>query len=450
MDESRNAEIITPRRLKGFRDALPDDALAREVLLRRIRATFESFGFRPIATPALEHAEILRGKGSDETDRLLFEFRDHGDRAVGMRFDLTVPLARFVAEHQGELTFPLRVYQIGTVWRGERPQRGRYREFMQCDADIVGAGGPSADAEIITMMYTALADLAAGEFVIHVNDRRILNGLLELAGASGRATEVLRAIDKLAKIGDEGVRAELATLGIEADTTTRLMNLFATAGTDDYTTLDNVASDVGASDTARAGLESLRTVRALLNDAGVPDARVTIDTSIARGLDYYTGTVFETTYTPAPEIGSVMSGGRYDHLARLFTKNEFPGVGGSIGIDRLLGAFEVEGRTVDIGAQLVVVGSVSGAVTADVVRAAAELRALGLAVESFVGDKPAKGQRRYAERRGARIVATIDPEQNSVEIVDLARGERERVALAELVPTVQRLSKAVFVQERSL
>jgi histidyl-tRNA synthetase len=440
LDDSRNNEIITPRRLKGFRDSLPDDALAREVLLRRIRATFESFGFRPITTPALEHADILRGKGSDETDRLLFEFRDHGDRPVGMRFDLTVPLARFVAEHQGELTFPLRVYQIGTVWRGERPQRGRYREFMQCDADIVGASSPSADAEVITMMHAALADLAVGEFEIHINDRRILNGLLELAGASGRATEVLRAIDKLGKIGDEGVRAELATLGIDSDTTTRLTNLFDTVGADDYTTLDNIASDVGASETARAGLDSLRTVRALLNDAGVPDSRLMIDTSIARGLDYYTGTVFETTYKPAPEIGSVMSGGRYDHLARLFTKNEFPGVGGSIGIDRLLGAFEVEDRTIDTDSKLVVVGSVSGAVTADVVRAAAELRAHGLAVESFVGDKPAKGQRRYAERRGARIVATIDPDRDSVEIIDLERNQRDRVALAELVPTVLRFA----------
>jgi histidyl-tRNA synthetase len=439
LNESRDTEIITPRRLKGFRDALPDDALAREVLLRRIRATFESFGFRPITTPALEHAEILRGKGSDETDRLLFEFRDHGDRAVGMRFDLTVPLARFVAEHQGDLTFPLRVYQIGTVWRGERPQRGRYREFMQCDADIVGAPGPSADAEVISMMHAALADLAVGEFRIRINDRRILNGLLELAGAGGRATEVMRAIDKLEKIGEEGVRAELASLDVDADAISRVTKLFTASGSNDVATIDNLESEVGASDTARAGLESLRTVRALLGDAGVPDGRVQIDPSIARGLDYYTGTVFETTYLPAPDIGSVMSGGRYDHLARLFTKSEYPGVGGSIGIDRLLGAFEVEGRTVETDAQLVVVGSVSGAVTADVVRAAAELRAHGLAVESFVGDKPAKGQRRYAERRGARIVATIDPEQDSVEIIDLKRSQRERVALGELVEAVRRM-----------
>jgi len=440
LDDARDTEIITPRRLKGFRDALPDEALGREVLLRQIRSTFESYGFRPISTPALEHAEILRGKGSEETDRLLFEFRDHGDRAVGMRFDLTVPLARFVAEHQGELAFPLRCYQIGTVWRGERPQRGRYREFMQCDADIVGAVGPAADAEIIAMMHSALVDLAVGAFRIRVNDRRILSGLLELAGVADRATAVLRAVDKLEKVGDEGVRAELETLSVDADTVARITNLFGAAGTDDFATIDNLASEVGASETASAGIASLRTVRALLADAGVPHERVLVDPSIARGLDYYTATVFETTYLPAPDIGSVMSGGRYDHLARLFTKNEFPGVGGSIGIDRLLGAFEVEGRTLETGSDLVVVGSVSGAVTADVVRAAAELRAHGLAVESFVGDKPAKGQRRYAERRGAHLVATIDPEQQSVEIVDLQRGQRERVPLGDLVATVRRIT----------
>jgi histidyl-tRNA synthetase len=398
--------VIEPRTLRGFRDIPPELAERRDAALRTITEVYASFGFRPIATPALEYLEILRGKGGEEQDRQMFSFTDQGGREVGMRFDLTVPLARFVAQHRGELELPLRCYQVGPVWRGERPQKGRYREFVQCDADLVGVMHPAADAEVLTMFHAALTALDVGGVLLRVNDRRILNGALRVVGVADRRTEALRALDKFDKVGAEGVAAELADLGIGAVAAERLAALPTLRGADDQATFAALADLVADDEDGSAGVASLRRVRELLAAAGVPDADVAVDPAIARGLDYYTGTVFETTYLPDPEVGSICSGGRYDDLTLVYSDQRAPGVGGSIGIDRLLAAM---GDRVPGGrrpAPLVVVAHVAEHLEA-AVRLAASLRAAGLRAEVYPEERGAKGQRRYAQRRGAQGLVTF-------------------------------------------
>ena len=436
------AAIVEPRTLRGFRDLLPDVAEQREVLLARIRATYAAFGFRPIATPALEHRDVLAGKGGEEQDRQMFSFTDQGGREVGMRFDLTVPLARFVAQHHGQLELPFRGYQIGSVWRGERPQKGRYREFVQCDADLIGPEHPVADAEILTMFHAALRGLEVGTFTLRLNDRRILNGLLERLGLADRSVEVLRSLDKVDKVGEDGVLSELDGLGVATADAQQILALPATRSGSDDDTLDALAELVAGTEAGTAGIEGLRTVRSLLADAGVPDDAVAIDPAIARGLDYYTGTVFETTYDDAPEVGSVCSGGRYDNLTLVYSKQRFPGVGGSIGIDRLVAAvLDERGGSIPADGHLVVVSHRGDDQLVAAVRLAAELRRAGLHVEVYPEDRAPKKQRRYAQRRGAAgFVAFEDDGTDEVRVQDLRLGDGATVgsdgaaaALAQLL-----------------
>ena len=307
------------------------------------------------------------------------------------------------------------------MWRGERPQKGRFREFVQCDADIVGTTDVAADAEVITMLHAALDACGIGEFVIRINDRRILTGLIESLGVGADAGSVMRAIDKREKIGDDGVLAELDAIGVPADAAAQLLSYLGDES------LERLTEAVPGN----AGLASLRTVRELLD---VPAGRVRVDPSIARGLDYYTGTVFETTYVAAPEIGSIMSGGRYDDLASLYSKTSFPGVGGSIGIDRILAAvLTSEARSG------IVIGSLTG-VTHRVVELAGELRRAGHDVDVFVGEKQTpRHQRQYAERRGARLAVTIDFEKGTAVIVDFATRTEETVQHDAVLTAVQRL-----------
>lgn len=443
--------IVEPRTLRGFRDLLPDVAEQREALLAGIRATYAAFGFRPIATPALEHLDVLAGKGGEEQDRQMFTFTDQGGREVGMRFDLTVPLARFVAEHHGQLELPLRCYQIGPVWRGERPQRGRYREFVQCDADLIGPEHPAADAEVLAMFHAALTGLGIGEVQLRVNDRRILNGLLDDLGLAERSVAALRALDKVDKVGVDGVLAELAEAGITGEVAERIVALPGARGADDAATLAGLAELVGGSEVGVEGLTSLRTVRELLADAGVPDAAVAVDPAIARGLDYYTGTVFETTYLPAPAVGSVCSGGRYDNLTLVYSKQRFPGVGGSIGIDRLVAAvLEEEGRTLVAERNLVVVAHGDDDELHAAVRLAARLRAAGLHVEVYPEQRAVKKQRQYALRRGAAGFVTFERGEGTdpaaARLQDLRLGDGETVpvedAPARLAALLARPSEA--------
>jgi histidyl-tRNA synthetase len=331
---------IQPRTLKGFRDYLPEAMLPREQIIDTARRTFRSYGFSPIDTPALEYLEILLGKGGAEADKQLYRFQDHGGRDVGMRFDLTVPLARFAAQHIGTLGTPFKRYHIATVWRGENTQRGRYREFMQCDFDTIGTHGIGADAETILVAHDLLRAIGFERFTIRVNNRLVLAGLLESLGLADSATHVLRAIDKLAKIGPERVIEEIVhSAGASASTAAQIVEVVRLEGSNEEI-LRQLAASLADSPRGRAGVERMSVLLTAVAAAGVQSERVRFDVSIARGLDYYTGTVFETTLDDRPAIGSVCSGGRYDNLADLYTNQQLPGIGGSLGLDRLLAAME--------------------------------------------------------------------------------------------------------------
>ncbi|MCE9632170.1 MAG: histidine--tRNA ligase [Planctomycetia bacterium] len=391
--------MIEPRTLKGFRDHLPAQALAREKVLEIARRVYRSYGFAPIDTPALEYLEILTGKGSEETDKQLYRFKDHGGRDVGMRFDLTVPFARFAAQHMHELGLPFKRYHMAAVWRGENTQRGRYREFMQCDFDTIGTTSPVADLEMVLVVHDLLAAIGV-KFTIRVNDRRVLSGILERLGLTDRSTAVLRSLDKLGKATPEAVAAELAAHGVEAGAVAALLEMAGLGGAADdvLARLDRLVGEV---EQGRAGVAALRTIVAGARDAGVAAGRIAIDPSIARGLDYYTGIVLESFLDELPALGSICSGGRYDNLAGLYTKQSLPGVGASLGIDRLLAGLEELGRnaTVETPADLFLV-HFDEQHLGDYLRIAAAIRSAGMAVEFFPEAKKVGQQLKLAAKRG--------------------------------------------------
>ena len=409
MTESRS--LIEPRTLKGFRDQLPAQALAREKILDIARRVYRSYGFAPIDTPALEYLEILTGKGSEETDKQLYRFKDHGGRDVGLRFDLTVPLARFCAQHIASLGTPFKRYHMAPVWRGENTQRGRYREFMQCDFDTIGTTSPVADLETVLVVNDLLAAIGIGGFTIRVNDRRVLSGILQECGVADRATDVLRSLDKLGKATPETVTAELEAHGVAADVRTKLLGM-AQLGGEPAAVLAALDGLVGSSETGRTGVAALRSLLDGVRQAGVPEGRVVIDPSIARGLDYYTGIVLESFLDDLPALGSICSGGRYDNLAGLYTKQSLPGVGASLGIDRLLAGLEELGRLdlKETPAEVFLV-HFDEAHLADYLRIAARLRADGLAVEFFPEAKRVGQQLKMAAKKGFRVALVIGSDE---------------------------------------
>ena len=312
--------------------------MARERLVETAQQVYRSFGFSPIDTPALEYSEILLGKGGDESDKQLFRFTDQGNRDVSMRFDLTIPFARFAAQHLNEIGIPFKRYHIGTVWRAEKPQRGRYREFMQCDFDTIGTKSNAADIETLFVIHDLFESLGFSSFTIRINHRLLLNGLLEELEIGVQSVGVLRALDKLPKIGRDKVIAEMTgQIGISSDRAERILELAALEGEPDgiFTQLDSMLS---GNERGLDGVNRLQELFSVCKTAGIPDERIALDVSIARGLDYYTGTIYETFLNDLPGIGSVCSGGRYDNLAGLFTSQPLPGVGASLGLDRLLAA----------------------------------------------------------------------------------------------------------------
>ena len=402
--------MIEPRTLKGFRDHLPAQALAREKILEIARRVYRSYGFAPIDTPALEYLEILTGKGSEETDKQLYRFKDHGGRDVGMRFDLTVPFARFAAQHMHELGLPFKRYHMAAVWRGENTQRGRYREFMQCDFDTSGTTSPVADLEMVLVVHDLLAAIGV-EFTIRVNDRRVLSGILERLGLADRSTTVLRSLDKLGKATPEAVAAELAGHGVAADAVAALIEMAGLGGAADEV-LAQLDVLVGAVEQGRAGVAALRSIVAGARDAGVAAGRIAIDPSIARGLDYYTGIVLESFLDELPALGSICSGGRYDNLAGIYTKQSLPGVGASLGIDRLLAGLEELGRgaTVETPADLFLV-HFDQQHLGDYLRIAAAIRSAGMAVEFFPEAKKVGQQLKLAAKRGFPAALVIGSDE---------------------------------------
>ena len=402
--------LIQPRTLKGFRDIMPARAHLRRECVRKIEDVFRAYGYAPIETPALEYAEILKGKGGEDSDRELFEFQDKGGRDVALRFDLTVPLARFVAQHQGQLVFPFRRAHIGSCWRGERPQRGRAREFLQCDVDLIGAVGVAADAEILSVVLSAYDALDVGRVTLRVNDRRVLNALIEQVGAADQATPILRALDKRAKQGDDAVVREMGEAGLAEDSARRLLSL-CTAGADNAATLASLREAVGNHEDGRQGVDDLEQVCALVAACGSTQGSLLLDPAIARGLDYYTGIVMEGQLDDLPGIGSIGGGGRYDDLAGLYTKTRLPGVGFSIGILRLIDALDELGRadTTPPSPEVMVVNKGSETLERAFVFATT-LRTRGVSAEVYPEAKKHGAQMRYADRQGIRYVFTPEDE----------------------------------------
>jgi histidyl-tRNA synthetase len=330
--------IIEPRILKGFRDFLPQAEIERRNLVETIEASFRSYGFVPIDTPALEYAEILLGKGGGETEKQIYRFADNGGRDVALRFDLTVPFARFLAEHRTELSLPFKRYHIAKVWRGENTQRGRYREFTQCDFDTIGSDSAAADFEILLMMRNTLKAIGAGDVSIHVNHRGLFNRFLEKTGIRDKSAEILRTVDKLAKIGRDETLSQLGA--IAGDDKAALILEYIQPRENFDATLAAITEATGG---GCPESERLRLIRRFMIDTGSEDSFM-LDPAITRGLDYYTGIVYETFLNELPGIGSVCSGGRYDDLAGLYMKEKVSGVGSSIGLDRLVAALESLGK----------------------------------------------------------------------------------------------------------
>jgi histidyl-tRNA synthetase len=428
-----DAPRITPRTLKGFRDFLPEKMIPRERIIETAKRIFRSYGFAPIDTPALELIEILKGKGSEETDKQLYEFADKGGRQVGMRFDLTVPLARFTAQHFAEIGAPFKRYHIATVWRGENTQRGRFREFMQCDFDTIGTRSLASDIETAVVIHDLLRTIGFERFTIRLNHRGVLAGMLEKVGLAEKSTEVLRALDKLAKIGPQKVTEEIvAAAGATAEQAQAVLELAGIQGTTDEI-VRQLRTVLQGNPHGLESADQLAALAAATQAAGVPSERLVLDVSIARGLDYYTGAVFETLLDDLPGIGSVCSGGRYDNLAEMYTKQELPGVGASLGLDRLLEAMTELGMIDEVATPCEIFLPYFDADRLhDYLRLATRLRAAGMRVELYPEPKKLGHQLKYADRKGFRVAVIVGGDEWSAgvcQVKDLASGDSETISL---------------------
>jgi histidyl-tRNA synthetase len=440
--------MIDPRVASGLRDLTPAQAIPRERLVTAFRATFASFGFAPIETPHIERMEVLTGKGagSDEVLRQIFDVTNKGGTPgeLALRFDLTVPLARFVAKNLDEIGVPFKRYAVGSVFRGERPAKGRFREFTQCDFDTVGTESPVADAETAQVLHDALASAGVPDFTIALNDRRILDGLLDSFGVIDKKAAVLRSLDKLGKIGRAAVADELQRpdfAALDADQAARILD-FVSTGRGGPEVLESASKQLGSHDRAARGIAGLRTVLDLLDAANVPLDRLAIDLGLARGLDYYTGIVFETTVKNFERFGSIASGGRYDNLASLFTSRKLPGVGASIGLDRLL-ALMSEAGWLDAKATTVpvLVANFPGVDPSIPFRIAARLRRANVGAEVYPDSISIGKQMAYGSARGHRVAVIVGPDEAARGVYNLrdlaTRVENRDLSLSTLEATVQ-------------
>ncbi len=430
------SERIDPRVLKGFRDFLPEDELERRTVLQTLERSFRSFGFVPIDTPILEYTEILLGKAGGETEKQVYRFEDHGGRDVAMRFDLTVPFARFMAQHRNELYLPFKRYHIAKVFRGENTQRGRYREFMQCDFDIVGTDAASADLEIILMIVRSLEALGLSAFHVRISNRAIFNRFLQHIDVAEHSEEILRTVDKLRKIGHEKTHTALAEL-TGAKRADQILS-FVGGDRDNQRTFEHMSALAGgeAEDTKRVA-DILRHAQ----EAGIAD-RIVLDPSITRGLDYYTGMVFETFLDTEAGIGSVCSGGRYNDLASLYTKEQLPGVGASIGVDRLLAAVGARGAGVSAEAAAnVLVLCLDESLLGRYHAIADACRSEGVSCEVYPEAKKLPAQFKFAEKKGIPAAIICGPEEAANELVNVknlaTRESHDGVSLPEAVQLVR-------------
>jgi histidyl-tRNA synthetase len=430
-----------PQNVKGMRDLLPPAMMLRQHIIQTLRSVFERYGFEPLQTPALEYAETIEGKLGDE-ERLIYRFEDHGGRKLAMRYDQTVPLARVVAQYQSQLQLPWRRYAVGASYRGERTQRGRYREFYQADVDIVGSASPIADAEIIAVLTDALTALGFDNFVTLLSHRQILSGIARVSGLDESAAGgVYRAIDKLDKIGPDGVRTELANNGVAAEAIERILTLVSLTG-DSISVLDTLAHELAGDERAQAAITNLRAIIAAASAMGVPSNRYSVAPRLARGLSYYTGMVCEAV-VESPPMGSLLGGGRYDDLIGQFADRSLPTVGIAFGLDRLHDVMEElgmgpRGAMADLFVTIFSADSLAANLTI-----ANQLRAAGLNVEVALDAHERLGkQLQAANRRGIPFAVIQGPdEQAAGEVVvrNLVSGDQHRISMANLVADIRTL-----------
>lgn len=431
----------SPQVLKGMRDFLPPRVILRNYVTDELRRVFERFGFEPLQTPAVEYAETLEGKFGEEADKLIYKFADRGAREVGLRYDLTVPLARVVALYP-ELVKPFKRYQIAPVWRAERPQKGRYREFYQCDVDIVGTSSMLADAEVVTVAYHSLRQLGFNDFRILINNRKLLSAIASQANVPpALAPAVWRAVDKWDKIGPAGVRSELTEAGLDVEATDRLFGLLDDTGA----AIDAVRSDAGelSSGVARlGGVSEIVEVIKYLQLAGVPERFFQIDLHMVRGLDYYTGPIFEIV-VDQPKIGSLSGGGRYDNLIGLLGATDLPAVGISLGLERLIDVIDELGmapESVQSTVTEVLVTVFDPDHLSDSLAAAASLRAAGINSEIYLGLDKLGTQIRYASRKKVPLVVILGPDEarrGEAILRNMATGEQRSVDRSALLGVIQ-------------
>ncbi|MGY4515702.1 histidine--tRNA ligase [Lysobacter sp. HA18] len=450
--------MIKPRTPAGVLELLPPDQIAFQRMLDVIRRNFERFGFLPVETPVMELSEVLLTKSGGETERQVYfvqstgalEKAGDGVPEMALRFDLTVPLARYVAEHEHDLAFPFRRYQMQRVYRGERQQRGRFREFYQCDIDVIGKDALSVrfDAELPAAIHAVFSELDIGAFTIQLNNRKLMRGFFEQQGVTDAQQQalVLREVDKLDKRGADYVRETLTGegFGLAADAVDRILRFVeirSTSHADAIATLDRLATEGDVNEALATGVDELREVLELVRAMGVPETAYALNLSIARGLDYYTGTVYETTLNDYPQIGSICSGGRYENLASHYTKSKLPGVGISIGLTRLFWQLREAGL---LGAAestvQVLVTQMDAAHLPHCLAVANDLRHAGFNTEVVMEASKIAKQFRYADRAGIRFVVVLGDDEiaaNKVTVKDLRREDQFQVDRAELASTLR-------------
>lgn len=438
---------IDARLPKGMRDFLPEEVLKRQYVFGVITDVFKTFGFEPIETPVLEMEDTLLGKYGDEAEKLIFHAQHPGGKEeLALRYDLTVPLSRYVAMHENDLPLPFRRYHIAPVWRAERPQKGRYREFYQCDADIVGIEEPSADAEIVSLVTTALRRLGFADFSVKVNHRQILAGIGIYAGVpDAQLGDLYRSVDKLDKIGLDGVAAELRASGIAEDVIRRMFTLLERreGGADSLGHLRELLDGI---EPAQKGIDDLEQMVAYMDAMGVPPQNVQIDFAMVRGLSYYTGPIFETIITRPDNLGSVTGGGRYDELVGLFRKQSLPTTGTSLGIERIIDLMDrLDLYPPDLTGTVVeaLVTVFEPGLQGETLKLASELRAGGIRTEAFMQPKKSIGKQvQYADRKGVRVVVFLGSEEIKNGVVNFKRlgdGTEISAPRAEAVQAVRSL-----------
>ena len=424
---------VEPRTLAGTMELLPSEQILFNQIKEKIENTYKKFGFLPLDTPIIELAEVLLAKAGGETEKQIYRF-NKGDTDLSLRFDLTVPLSKYVAKNYGNLSFPFRRYQIGKVYRGERPQKGRYREFYQCDIDIIGDGELDIinDAELPSVIYTIFRELGFNDFTICINNRKILNGLFEEIGQKENSVEILRIIDKIEKIGKEAVIEELEKIGVSKQAIEKIIDFIEISGTS-IEKIEKLKKLKIENETFKQGLEELEFVYKNIKLFGVPEENYKIDLTIARGLDYYTGTVYETFLNNYREIGSICSGGRYENLAEYYTNKKLPGVGVSIGLTRLfykLNELNLINVTKKSVADIIIIPMLDD--LEEPIKLATGLRNLGINTEIYSNNKKLKAKMKYADKLEIPYVIVIGEDEinnNKIKLKDMETGEEEEIEL---------------------